>query len=204
NSKTSKEEVLKALGGIKTPSAILFYPNSYDSKEAITTILDEYNVGKDKEEQITYTDTIATALSMIKTIMNSISIILIAFSAISLVVSSVMIGIITYTSVLERTKEIGVLRSIGARKKDISRVFNAEAIIVGFLAGTLGVLITYLLNPIISKILEGLMEASNVAQLYYVQAVILIIISIGLTFIAGLIPSRIAAKKDPVVALRTE
>lgn len=204
NSKTKKEEVLKALGGVKTPSDILLYPNSYDSKEAIVTILDQYNVGLDKEDQINYTDTIATALSMIKTIMNSVSIVLIAFSAISLVVSSVMIGIITYTSVLERTKEIGVLRSIGARKKDISRVFNAETIIVGFLAGTLGVLITYLLNPIISKILEGLMEASNVAQLYYVQAVILIIISIGLTFIAGLIPSRIAAKKDPVVALRTE
>src|SRR5690606_12326310 len=132
---------------------------------------------------------IASALSMIKTIMDSISAVLIAFSAISLFVSSVMIGIITYTSVLVRTKEIGVLRSIGARKKDISRVFNAETIIVGFIAGVLGVVITYGIVPLVNIILQDATGTENVAELYYVHAISLIVISIVLTFDAGLIPS---------------
>ena len=141
---------------------------------------------------------------MMKTVMNSISVVLIAFSAISLVVSSVMIGIITYTSVLERTKEIGILRSIGARKKDISRVFNAEAILIGGLSGLLGVLIAYILVPILNRILFKYIGINNLAQLFVLHALGLILLSILLTFIAGLIPSKIASNKDPVVALRTE
>ncbi len=200
----SKTDALYALGGIDIPTQILIYPNNFDSKEAVVKILSDYNVGKDVEDQIHHTDNIASALSMIKTIMDSISALLIAFSAISLFVSSVMIGIITYTSVLERTKEIGVLRSIGARKKDISRVFNAEAILIGLSAGILGVLITYLLVPIINIFLEEPTGSANTAQLYIPHAIALIIISVILTFVAGLIPSKIAAGKDPVVALRTE
>ena len=144
-------------------------------------------------------------MSSITTIINAISYVLIAFVAISLVVSSIMIGIITYISVLERTKEIGVLRSIGASKKDVSRVFNAETLIVGFTAGAMGIIITLLLTIPINAILLALTEITNLkATLPYEGAIILVIISMVLTLIAGLIPSRIAAKKDPVVALRSE
>ena len=200
----TKEDQLYTLGGIDLPTQILIYPNNFDSKEAIVEILSTYNEGLDEEDQIHHTDNIASALSMIKTVMDSISAVLIAFSAISLFVSSVMIGIITYTSVLERTKEIGVLRSIGARKKDISRVFNAETIIVGFIAGILGVAITYGIVPLVNIILADATGTENVAELFYVHAIALVIISVLLTFVAGLIPSKIAAGKDPVVALRTE
>src|SRR5690606_30757632 len=128
-------------------------------------ILTDYNIGKDEAEQVNYVDSVASAVSMIKTVMDSISAVLVAFASISLFVSSVMIGIITYTSVLERTKEIGVLRSIGARKKDVSRVFNAEAILIGLFAGTLGVFITYLIVPVVNIFLEGPTGSSNIAQL---------------------------------------
>jgi len=200
-------DALQDLGGSDVPVSISIYPKSFDDKEAIVKILNTYNdrFSEDEEDQkINYTDNIAAALSMIKTVMNSISAVLIAFSSISLFVSSVMIGIITYTSVLERTKEIGVLRSIGARKKDVSRVFNAEAILIGFIAGTLGVLIAYGLVPIANFFLRDATDGVDVANLFIGDAFMLIVISIALTFIAGLIPSRIAAKKDPVVALRTE
>src|SRR5690606_34488400 len=165
----TKEEQMYALGGNDLPTQILIYPNNFDSKEAIVKILSDYNIDKAEDDQIHHTDNIASALSMIKTIMDSISAVLIAFSAISLFVSSVMIGIITYTSVLERTKEIGVLRSIGARKKDISRVFNAETIIVGFIAGVLGVVITYGIVPLVNIILQDATGTENVAELYYVH-----------------------------------
>lgn len=201
--KYTKEDLLDELGGIETPSSILIYPNGFDGKEQVIKVLDKYNE-LNPDEQIGYTDTVASAVSVIKDVMNAISAVLIAFSSISLVVSSVMIGIITYTSVLERTREIGILRSIGARKKDISRVFNAEAILIGFIAGILGVMITYSLVPIINIFLDAATGTSNTAQLFYGHAILLILISVVLTFVAGLIPSRIAASKDPVIALRSE
>jgi len=201
--KYTKEDLLDELGGIETPSSILIYPNGFDGKEQVIKVLDKYNE-LNPDEQIVYTDTVASAVSVIKDVMNAISAVLIAFSSISLVVSSVMIGIITYTSVLERTREIGILRSIGARKKDISRVFNAEAILIGFIAGILGVTITYSLVPIINIFLDAATGTSNTAQLFYGHAILLILISVVLTFVAGLIPSRIAASKDPVIALRSE
>ncbi|WP_026400119.1 ATP-binding cassette domain-containing protein [Acholeplasma equifetale] len=201
--KYTKEDLLDELGGIETPSSILIYPNGFDGKEQVIKVLDKYNE-LNPDEQIGYTDTVASAVSVIKDVMNAISAVLIAFSSISLVVSSVMIGIITYTSVLERTREIGILRSIGARKKDISRVFNAEAILIGFIAGILGVTITYSLVPIINIFLDAATGTSNTAQLFYGHAILLIAISVVLTFVAGLIPSRIAASKDPVIALRSE
>lgn len=200
----TKEDVLYTLGGYDIPSGILVYPNSFDDKEAILNILDAYNIDKDEEAQVNYVDTVASAVGMIKTVMDSISAVLIAFAAISLFVSSVMIGIITYTSVLERTKEIGVLRSIGARKKDISRVFNAEAILIGLFAGSLGVIITYLLVPIVNMFLAEPTGNDQIAQLFYLHAFLLIAVSVLLTFVAGLIPAKIASNKDPVAALRSE
>ncbi|VEU79827.1 ABC transporter ATP-binding protein/permease [Haploplasma axanthum] len=184
----------------------MIYPKGLDNKKEIKAIIDEYNdkEGRLEKDIITYLDTVELSVSFINTLTNSVSIILIAFSAISLFVSSVMIGIITYTSVLERTKEIGVLRSIGARKKDISRVFNAEGIMLGFISGVLGIILTLGLNPIISKILEPMVEYSGIARLNILHGAALVLISVLLTLIAGLIPSRIAANKDPVVALRTE
>lgn len=190
------------------PKVIRIYPVDFESKEKIIDIIEEYNdnvraAGED-EKEISYTDMVGTMMSSVSTIINSISYVLMAFVAISLVVSSIMIGIITYISVLERTKEIGVLRSIGASKKDISRVFNAETIIVGFVAGLLGIIVTVLLNIPINMIINHLAGLSNVAKLPVAGGVILILISVILTMIAGLIPSRVASKKDPVEALRSE
>ena len=165
--------------------------------------LDAYNEGLADEDQLVYTDLAATISGIMGSIITNISTVLVAFAAISLVVSSIMIGIITYVSVLERTKEIGILRSLGARKRDISRVFNAESFIVGLVAGTMGVGLSLLLsipiNIILGKVLEDL---DKVAQLRLDHAIYLILISVGLTFVAGLIPSRIAANKHPVEALR--
>ena len=152
----------------------------------------------------TYTDYVGLLMSSVTTIINAVSYVLIAFVAISLVVSSIMIGIITYISVLERTKEIGILRAIGASKRDISRVFNAETLIVGFAAGVIGILVTLALVVVMNIIIQALTGIPNLAALPPRGAVILVIISMALTFIAGLIPSRMAAKKDPVEALRTE
>ena len=198
-------QVLINIGGSENPDMILLYPNNFDAKEQVIAIIDAYNATQvDPERHITAVDQTAMALNMMRTILDSISAVLIAFASISLFVSSIMIGIITYTSVLERTKEIGVLRSIGARKKDISRVFNAEAILVGFTAGVLGVLVTFALVPLINVFLRQATDGHNVAELFIGHAAALVAISIGLTFIAGLIPSRIAANKDPVVALRSE
>lgn len=190
------------------PKVIRIYPKDFDSKEKIIDIIEDYNKSVkengEEDKEIQYEDMVGTMMSSVSTIINAISYVLIAFVAISLVVSSIMIGIITYISVLERTKEIGVLRSIGASKKDISRVFNAETIIVGFIAGVIGILVTILLNIPINKIIEHASGLKHIAKLPVAGGVILVIISVVLTMIAGLIPSRVASKKDPVVALRTE
>ena len=168
-------------------------------------ILDEYNASrKTDSEKIQYTDYVGLMMSSITTIINSISYVMIAFVTISLIVSSIMIGIITYISVLERTKEIGILRSIGASKRDISRVFNAETLIVGFTSGIIGIAVTVLLDIPITMIIKSLTDLDIVAMLPLGGGIILVIISMLLTLIAGLIPSRMAAKRDPVVALRSE
>ena len=187
-----------------SPSAINIYPVDFAAKEEITAIIEEYNRQAGDEGVIHYTDYVGLLMSSVTTIINAISYILIAFVAISLVVSSIMIGIITYISVLERTKEIGILRAIGASKRDISRVFNAETLIVGLAAGMIGIGVTLLLNIVINIIIQSLTGIRNAAGLPLAGGVALVAISMLLTFIAGLIPSRIAAKKDPVVALRTE
>ncbi|MBQ9099614.1 MAG: FtsX-like permease family protein [Clostridia bacterium] len=188
-------------------SAIHIYPVDFDAKERLTQIITDYNnqEGLDEEDQISYTDIVAIMMSSVTIIIDAITYVLIAFVSISLVVSSIMIGIITYISVLERTKEIGILRAIGASKKDISRVFNAETLIIGFAAGAIGILTTVILCLPINLILKAVTDMNNIkAVLPLGAAFILIGISMVLTLIAGLIPSGIAAKKDPVVALRTE
>ena len=200
------ESNLKLMGvsDLSKPSTINIYPKDFEAKENISDIIDKYNDKADESEEITYTDYIGLMMSSVTTIINAISYILIAFVSISLVVSSIMIGIITYISVLERTKEIGILRAMGASKKDISRVFNAETLIVGFVAGALGIGVTLIMLIPINAIIKTLTDIGGLAQLPVQGAIILVIISMILTFFAGLIPSKIAAKKDPVTALRTE
>ena len=176
----------------------------FEAKDAIAGIIADYNAGKPEESQITYTDYVGLMMSSITTIINAISYILIAFVAISLVVSSIMIGIITNISVLERTKEIGILRAVGASKKDISHVFNAETMIVGLAAGLVGIGMTQLLIIPINLLIQNVAKLDASAYLHPVAAVILVVISVLLTAVAGLIPARNAANKDPVVALRTE
>jgi len=189
------------VGGIKT---ISLYPNNFEDKELVKTYLDAYNVGKTNEDKVEYVDQAATITAMIGGVIDTISIVLIAFAAISLIVSSIMISIITYISVIERTKEIGVLRALGARKKDISRVFNSENLLIGLAAGLVGIFVSLLLIIPINLIIENLAEIPNVAKLSIFHMLSLVLISVFLAFIAGLVPSRMAAKKDPVVALRTE
>ena len=205
-STSTYEENLLLLGvsDLDDPDGILIYPADFESKDKISAFIDEFNKGKPEDKQIKYTDVIGLMMSSVTTIINAISYILIAFVSISLIVSSIMIGIITYISVLERTKEIGILRAMGASKHDISRVFNAETLIVGFIAGMLGICVTLLLLIPINLIIEAITEIAGIAVLPTQGAIILVIISMLLTFIAGLIPSKIAAKKEPVTALRTE
>ena len=186
------------------PSTILIYPKDFESKEKITELIKQYNDSVSDENKIRYTDVLGLIMSSVTTIVNIISYVLIAFVAISLVVSSIMIGIITYISVLERTKEIGILRAIGASRKDVARVFNAETLIVGFAAGVIGILVTLLLIILANIILESVTGIPNLASLPAEAGGILVVISMILTLIAGIIPSRIASKKDPVVALRSE
>ena len=198
---------LRALAGDDTVNKISIYSKGFEEKESIKAYLDKWNEdpNRQEEDKVRYSDSTAMLFAALNSIVDAVKIVLIAFTAISLVVSSIMIGIITYVSVVERTKEIGVLRSIGARKKDISRIFNAETFLIGLFAGLLGVAVSYLLtipiNLIIGKFIEN---AGSIAALRVVDATILVIVSFVLTLIAGVIPSRIAAKKDPVVALRTE
>ncbi len=193
---------------LDTPASINIYASSFEAKDNIAQIISDYNTRAEnegrEEDVINYTDYVGLMMSSITTIINAISYVLIAFVSISLIVSSIMIGIITYISVLERTKEIGILRSIGASKKDISRVFNAETLLVGFASGIIGIGVTLLLNIPINIIIKNLTDISNVSKLPWVGAVVLIIISMLLTLIAGLMPSGVAAKKDPVEALRSE
>ena len=196
------ELALTSLGLNKRPTAIQIYPKDFSSKKKLLKYLDKYN--KSKENKINYTDQSKMITSLSGNIMSAITIVLIAFSSISLIVSSIMVGIITYTSVLERTKEIGILRAIGARKKDIARVFNAEVLIIGFFSGVLGILIAKLLIIPVNIIIKNLTNLDKVAKLNPTHAILLVIISMTLTFIGGLIPAKLASKKDPVIALKAE
>lgn len=199
---------LLGVADLAKPSSISIYAKDFDGKETITKFISDYNdtkvAGDRQEDVINYTDYVGLMISSVSTIIDSISYILIAFVAISLIVSSIMIGIITYISVLERTKEIGILRAIGASKRDISRVFNAETLIVGFSAGAIGIIVTLLLNIPINIIIEHLTDISNMSKLPWQGGLILVVISMLLTLIAGLFPAKVAANKDPVEALRTE
>ena len=195
---------LMGVSSLDEPSVINIYPKDFEAKEKISDLITEYNKGVGDAEKITYTDYIGLMLSSVTTIINAISYILIAFVSISLIVSSIMIGIITYISVLERTKEIGVLRAMGASKKDVSRVFNAETLIVGFAAGAIGIAVTLLLLIPINAVIAAITDISGLAVLPIAGGVALVVISMLLTLIAGLFPSKVAAKKDPVTALRSE
>ncbi len=202
----SYDENMNNFGKIdkERPYSISIYADTFEDKDGITDSINNYNDKQKEEDKITYTDYVGLLMSSVTTIINAITYVLIAFVSISLIVSSIMIAIITYISVLERTKEIGILRAIGASKKDISRVFRAETFIEGAVAGVFGITITLLLNIPINKIIFNLTDIDGLSKLPVLGAVALIIISILLTVIAGLIPSKMAAKKDPVEALRTE
>ena len=199
-----KEALLSYLGATSEPYLITVYPRDFKTKEKVVEYLDSYNENKADEDQVLYTDLSKVVSSLSGGIMNGITIVLIAFASISLVVSLIMIGILTYTSVLERTKEIGVLRSLGARKKDISRVFNAETFILGIFSGILGILIAYALTFPINSFLYNMTSLENVAQLNIIHAVILLVLSTLLTVLGGFIPAKIASRKNAVEALRTE
>ncbi len=206
-SENTYEDNLKMIGicDLDKPSTVNIYANTFENKDAIAAEIEKYNSGMKEEDKITYTDYVAILMSSVTTIINVISYVLIGFVSVSLVVSSIMIGIITNISVLERTKEIGILRAIGASKKDVSRVFNAETVIIGFCAGLLGVVVTALLCLPISAILRAITGFTNLtAYVPFAAGVILVLISVLLTLIAGIIPARSAAKKDPVIALRSE
>lgn len=204
NEYVTYDSVMSELGGTTTPSGIEIYPSTYESKDQIKEYLDAFNEGKQEEDTVIYTDIAEVFSDTISSMINTITIILTAFAGISLVVSSIMIGIITYVSVIERTKEIGIMRSLGARKKDISRIFNAETLLIGLSSGLLGVLVYYILQTPINIIINNLIEVEGFAALPIHYALYLVLLSSVLTLIAGLIPSRIAARKDPVIALRTE
>jgi putative ABC transport system permease protein len=200
---------LRAIGGEKIPTSAQIYPSSFENKDLIKAYINNYNYDgttprRDDLDMINYSDLAEDITSTITDLINTIAIVLTAFASISLLVSSIMIGIITYVSVIERTKEIGIMRSLGARKKDIARIFNAETILIGFVSGVLGVTITLLLNIPINIIILNLIEVANFTELSPLYATGLILLSTFLTLLAGLIPSGIAARKDPVIALRTE
>ncbi len=198
------ENLMQTLGGSNLPVGIQIYPKTFDTKELIKDYLAEYNKNLQEVDKVLYVDLAAELSGLLTVMISSISVILSAFAAISLVVSSIMIGIITYVSVVERTKEIGILRAIGARKKDVSRIFNAEALILGFMSGVLGVIVTYIICIPATLIAANAIDKSFKIILPFQTAIGMIILSMFLTFIAGLMPSKGAAKKDPVVALRTE
>ena len=200
----TKDNLLAYLGDHSTPYAIFIYPNDFETKDEVTAYLDQYNDGLEEEDRIVYIDQANLMSSLSSSIMDAITIVLIAFSSISLIVSSIMIGIIMYISVLERTKEIGILRSLGARKKDISRVFNAETFIIGITSGLIGIFIAWLLLFPTNSILYNLTDLENVAVMNPLHAFILITVSVILTLIGGFIPAKLGSIKDPVIALRTE
>ena len=206
NANASYEGNLDKLGSVDldSPTSISIYPKGFESKENISSAIDKYNDSKDEDDKITYTDVVGTMISSVSSIINTISYVLIAFVAVSLIVSSIMIGIITYISVIERTKEIGILRSIGVSKKDVSRIFNAETLIIGFISGVIGVGITMLFTIPINALIYKATNVMVTTRLPLGAAIVLIIISIILTLIGGSIPARIASKQDPVIALRSE
>ena len=201
---STKDTTLAYLGADTVPVMIQIYPKNFETKKEVLAYLDKYNEGKSDDDKIIYTDYAETITTLSGGIMDAITIVLIAFSTISLIVSTIMIAIITYISVLERTKEIGILRAIGARKKDVTRVFNAETFIIGLCSGILGITIANLLTIPINKVILNLTQLENVAKLNPMHAITLIIISIVLTLIGGWIPAKMASKKDPVNALRVE
>lgn len=203
------DAAIQTLGGSNSVSRIAIYANDFDNKELVLNYLDQWNTDHDYSDearsmQITYTDTVGMLMSIMQTMIDIITYVLVAFTAISLAVSSVMIGIITYVSVVERVKEIGVLRSLGARKQDVRNLFNAETFIIGLTAGLIGIAISYLLCIVISLVLESLTGIGGIASLPALTAFIMVCVSVVLTLISGLIPAQSAAKKDPVIALRTE
>ncbi len=203
----SKETTVRELGGGELPNQVKIYVKDFEHKDVVTDYLDYWNevIQKDNEAlQIQYTDTVAIMMTLIRSMLDAVTYVLVAFTAISLIVSSVMIGVITYVSVVERTKEIGVLRSLGARKKDIRHLFNAETFLIGLFAGAIGVGVTYLLSIPINLLLGHLTGISTLAALPVWQGLVMIGVSIVLTLISGLVPAQSAAKKDPVIALRTE
>ena len=198
------ESVIRALGGNDTVTSIAIYATDFDGKEQLLSYLDAWNAAHDESGQITYSDTVGLLMGMVQQILDIITYVLVAFTAISLVVSSVMIGIITYVSVVERVKEIGVLRSLGARKQDIRNLFNAETFIIGLAAGIIGVALSYFISIFINIAIQSLAGIAGIAALPFTTALLMVAISIVLTLISGLIPAQSAAKKDPVIALRTE
>ena len=210
NANATFESTLDKMGYVRleAPSSVNIYPKDFEAKDEVVKFIDDYNEKMRAEgsesDTINYTDTVGVMMSSVTSIVNMISYVLIAFVSISLIVSSIMIGIITYISVLERTKEIGILRSIGASKKDISRVFNAETLIIGFIAGALGIICTYLITIPANAILKEVTNISNLVKVPLIPALILVVVSMILTVISGLIPAKMASKKDPVIALRTE
>ena len=209
------DTAVKTLGGSDGVSRVAIYANDFDHKEEVLAYLDEWNnrcenggsyggISLEEGDKITYTDTVGTLMGIMQTMIDIITYVLVAFTAISLIVSSVMIGIITYVSVVERVKEIGVLRALGARKQDVRNLFNAETFIIGLAAGLIGIGIAYALSAVISLILEGLAGIAGIASLPVTSAIVMVCVSVALTLISGLIPAQSAAKKDPVIALRTE
>ena len=200
----AKENTLAYVGGTAAPYIIQLYPKDFNSKDKVLKHLDKFNKGKKEEDKIIYTDMAASISSLSSSIMDGVTIVLIAFSSISLVVSSIMIGIIMYISVLERTKEIGILKALGARNKDITRVFNAETFIIRVASGLIGLIIANILCIPISSIIKKLTDLENVAQLKITHELILLTVSVSLTLLGGFIPAKLASKKDPVIALRTE
>ena len=209
------DTAVKTLGGSDGVSRVAIYANDFDHKEEVLAYLDEWNdrcenggsyggISLEEGDKITYTDTVGALMGIMQTMIDIITYVLVAFTAISLIVSSVMIGIITYVSVVERVKEIGVLRALGARKQDVRNLFNAETFIIGLAAGLIGIGIAYALSAVISLILEGLTGIAGIASLPVTSAIVMVCVSVALTLVSGLIPAQSAAKKDPVIALRTE
>lgn len=201
---TTKEQLLSYLGGNSSPYMISIYPTDFDNKDVIIDYLDDYNEGKSSEDQVLYTDLADQIMTMTSGIMTGITVVLVAFAGISLVVSLIMIAIITYTSVLERTKEIGILKALGASKKDITRVFDAETCILGVFSGVIGIVLAYALTFPINSIIYNMTDLENVAKLPPVAAILLVIISTVLTMLGGHVPAKMASKKDAVEALRSE
>lgn len=214
--KTMKNSMVRSLGGNDLANEIVIYPISFDEKDMVTNYLDKWNsdsvitfengdeLDRDSRQDVTYTDTLSLVINLINQMIDIISYALIAFTSISLVVSTVMIGIITYVSVVERIKEIGVIRSLGGRKKDVSNLFIAETFILGLLSGLIGILTTYGVSAIVNAILYPLIGIKRIAMLPYTDAILMVLLSVFLTSISGLMPAKSASRKDPVIALRTE